>query len=211
MVSEKQPVRMPVRDPSNMLMTVGIAAVALMVFVTAKGFGGLILAPGVLFTVLLVSAALFVNAADWIAPTGPDAQRRQAALARNARLLGTAYGFSAIAMMALYATRFTGLRWQHGWQYASAFALLAGLSFEYGRLTAQSSATGRTWLAQLAVPLAIVQATLATGGLAFLALSGKVLTRRPDWAANLIFLFAAVMVMMLCAIALRTHARLGGP
>ncbi len=84
MVSEKQPVRMPVRDPTNMLMTVGIAAIALMVFVTAKGFGGLILAPGALFTVLLVSAALFANAADWIAPTGPDAQRRRAALARNA-------------------------------------------------------------------------------------------------------------------------------
>jgi len=201
---------MPVRDPSSLLMTVGIAAVAMMVFVTARGFGGLIVAPGVLFTVLVISAALFVNASDWMAASGPDAERRRAALARNARLLGTAYGFSAIAMMALYATRVTGLRWQHGWQYASAFALLASLSFEYGRMTARQPATGRTWLARLAVPLAIVQATLATLGLAFLALSGKVLTRRPDWAANLVFLFAAVMVMMLSAIALRTHARLGG-
>ena len=200
---------MTVRDPTNMLMAIGIAAIALMVFVTSRGFGGLLIAPGALFTVLMVSAALFANASDWIAAPGPDAQRRRAALARNARLLGAAYGFSAIAMMALYATRFTGLRWQHGWQYASAFALLAGLSFEYGRMTAQSSTTERPWLARMAAPLAVIQATLAAGGLAFLTISGKVLTRRPDWAANLVFLFAAVMVMMLCAIALRTHVRLG--
>ena len=63
-------------------------------------------------------------------------------------------------------------------------------------------------LLALAAPLAIGQALLAAGGLVFLATSGKLILRRSDWAANQVFLFGSLSVMILAAVTLRTHVRL---
>src|SRR5262245_60380485 len=43
----------------------------------------------------------------------------------SAWLAALAYAWGAIAMQAAYLTPLTGLKWQHGWQYALAMALLA--------------------------------------------------------------------------------------
>ncbi len=193
------------------LLATALVAVAGMVLAVIKGVGGLLIVPAAIFVGVMIWSALRANRPDWAedrAPEGAPADRMLAALGRNSRIMGVAYAFAAFALQTLYATPLTGLRWQHGWQYAMVFAVLAVIAFEYGRIV-QATASGlRDRLARLAVPLLIGQAVLAGGSLAFLALSGKVFTRRPDWAANLVFLFAALLVMVLGAIALRTHAAL---
>jgi hypothetical protein len=112
-------------------------------------------------------------------------------------------------MQALYVTPLTGLRWHHGWQYAIIFALLAFGAFLYARaLNPETALASRSPLERIAAPLAIVQAVIAAGGLAYLAGSGKLLLHRADWAANIIFVAAALAVMLLSAISLRTHVTL---
>lgn len=208
-------VRDPVRDPTNGLMVVAAAAVGVMVMLVARGLGGAIVLPAAVFATLAIVSSIAVNQPDWASPQASldEAQAKAlevAVLVRNSRILGAAYAFAALAMQLLYVTPLTGLKWQHGWQYASAFALLAVIAFEFARLLATGGEATRRRLAGLAMPLNIGQSVFAAGGLAFLTLSGKIFTRRPDWAANIVFLFAAFLVMVLGAIALRTQARLPG-
>ena len=197
------------RDPTTWLIAALAGTAGAMVLAAAKGFVGLIVLPAAIFALAAVAASMFANAPDWhertVAATGSHVE---AALRRNARTLGAAYAWGAVAMQGLYLTPLTGLRWQHGWQYALAFAVLAAIAFEFSRLLGKPDASLRAELVRLAVPLTIGQGVLAAGGLAFLTLSGKLLTRRADWAANQVFLFAALAVMVLAAVALRTHARL---
>lgn len=201
---------MTTRDPTSFLFVAAMGAVALMMAAVMKGVGGLILAPAAGFALLVVGVAMHVNrrfAAE--APqtnAGEDAEGVVRVLSRNSRIVGVAYGFSAMAMQALYLTPLTGLKWQHGWQYASAFALLAVTAFEYARVVVAAKGEIRARLVGMAPGLMIAQSVFAAGGLAVLALSGKIFSRRPDWAANVVFLFAALMVMVLGAIALRAHA-----
>ena len=111
-------------------------------------------------------------------------------------------------MLGLYTTPFTGLKWQHGWQYAAAFALLSVFALAYTHLSGSRDAATRERLQKLAGPLAAMQATIAAAGLAFLVMSGTLQSKRADWAANIIFLYAALTIMILSAVALRTHIRL---
>ena len=128
---------------------------------------------------------------------------------RNARLAALTYAWAALAMQALYSTSLTGLRWHHGWQYAIIFALLAFGAFLYARaLGPGAEFASRSPLERMAAPLAIVQGVIAAGGLAYLAGSGKLLLHSADWAANIIFLSAALAIMFLSAISLRTHVTL---
>jgi len=200
------------QDPTQMLFAFAVGAVVMMVLAVIKGLGGLIIVPAGFFAAVIVWVSLRVNRGDGpgnghvIGEGADDNLRIARGLSRNSRIVGVAYGFSAIAMQALYLTPLTGLRWQHGWQYASVFALLAVTAFEYGRIVVAASGEIRERLVGFAVPLMIAQSVFSAGGLAFLALSGKVFARRADWAANVVFLFAALMIMVLGAIALRTYA-----
>jgi hypothetical protein len=197
------------RDPTPWLVAAILASVGAMVVIAMRGRVGLIVLPAALFTLATALAAYLSNAADWRPRAAPAGTAEvEAALYRNARTLGAAYAWAALAMQCLYLTPITGLRWQHGWQYATVFALLAVLAYEFARQLAVAEADLRAVLVRTAVPVTIAQGVLAAGGLAFLTLSGKVVTRRPDWAANQVFLFAALAVMVLAAITLRTHARL---
>jgi hypothetical protein len=127
---------------------------------------------------------------------------------RNARLTSLTYAWAALAMLGLYTTPLTGLRWQHGWQYATAFGLLSVFALAYTHLSGSRNAATRQRLQRLAGPLSALQAMLATAGLAFLVMSGTLQSRRPDWAANVIFLYATLTIMIITAVALRTHVRL---
>ncbi len=119
----------------------------------------------------------------------------------HARLSALAYGWSAIAMQALYITPLTGLRWQHGWQYALAFGLLAVAAIwaeRYVRDVGQSvvfDRAGPRWWQ----PLIVAQAVLSLAAVMFMVASGKLATLRPDWAANQVFLAAAVMIFGISA------------
>jgi hypothetical protein len=154
-----------------------------------------------------IAAALRTNAPHWRGQETTAGDRHPLIAARrNTRLAALTYAWAALAMQALYVTPLTGLRWHHGWQYAIIFALLAFGAFLYARaLNPETALAARSPLGRIAAPLAIVQGVLAAGGLAYLAGSGKLLLHRADWAANIIFVAAALTIMLLSAISLRTH------
>lgn len=143
-------------------------------------------------------------------PGGTWLQLDQALIA-NGRLIAMAYGWSAIALQGLYLTPLTGLKWQHGWQYACAFGLLATLACEFSRAVRLGDEARRQRLRRLAMPLAMGQGLFAASALVVLVASGKMTTVRADWAANHVFLFSALMVMVVAAVSLRTQSKLTPP
>ena len=192
------------------LITVLFATVVVMMMAARAGLASAVSAFAAAFTLALVAASWRTNAGHWMAPPehGVTALEPIHAARRNARLTGLAYAWSALGMQGLYTTPLTGLRWQHGWQYAAAFGLLSVFALAYTHFSGNRNAEMRRRLQKLAGPLAAVQATIAAAGLAFLVMSGKLQSARADWAANIIFLYAALTIMVLSAIALRTHVRL---
>lgn len=162
------------------------------------------------FVFSVVAVSWRTNIAHWHAPQPALAAASDPIHAdrRNARLAGLTYAWSALSMLGLYTTPLTGLKWQHGWQYAAAFALLSAGALAYTHLSGSRNAAMRQRLHKLAGPLAAIQATIAAGGLAYLVMSGKLQSMRADWAANLVFVYAALAIMILSAVALRTHIRL---
>jgi hypothetical protein len=159
------------------------------------------------FGLAIVAASWRTNVGHWSA-TSPASLEPLHAARRNARLTGLTYAWAALGMMGLYTTPLTGLRWQHGWQYAAAFGLLSVFALAYTHASGSRNVSTRQHLQRLAGPLAAIQATIAAIGLAFLVMSGTLQSRRPDWAANVIFLYATLTIMIITAVALRTHIRL---
>jgi hypothetical protein len=163
------------------------------------------------FALNVVAASWLINARHWADTSPPDGSTSLEpihAARRNARLTGLTYAWAALGMLGLYTTPLTGLRWQHGWQYAAAFGLLSVAALAYTHLSGSRNAATRRRLQRLAGPLSAAQATLAAAGLAFLVMSGTLQSRRPDWAANVIFLYATLTIMIITGVALRTHVRL---
>ena len=185
------------------LMGVLIANVGCLLAAATLGHRRLITMAGAVFAVILVGAAFAINA--WFRS---NARSARMALADNSRLMALAYGWGAFALQGLYITPLTGLRWQHGWQYAIVLLLMASAAWGHADQLAFSSANRQHLLLRFAVPLAIFQALAGGLGLTFLAMSGKLMTERPDWAANQVFFFVALLVTILAALTIRTHAHL---
>ena len=135
-------------------------------------------------------------------------------------LAAIAYGWAAVAMQGMYLTRLTGLKWQHGWQYAAVMALLCvvALLVSRGRSAAiikpGSSGSNGGW--DSVTLLAIGQALIAGGGLASLLVSGKLWSVRADWAANRVFAGLAVSILVIsiatlaAELACAPHRLIGG-
>lgn len=136
-------------------------------------------------------------------------------LLQSSRLAAISYAWGAVAMQGIYLTPLTGLRWQHGWQYASAMALLAAATFAFARTLSQPLPGQGAFAFQRqlrwALPLAIAQAVVAGGGLAALIASGKLWSERADWAANRVFaaLAIAIAAVMLGSIIAQSRLRPG--
>ncbi len=163
-----------------------------------------------LFCSCLIGLAIATNAKFVATNTdgSPDSSTAVPFLRHNTRLLAVAYAWGGFAMQVLYTTPLTTLKWQHGWQYAAIMALMAAGALLYARMLEHERPILKRMLLAAAVPLTIGHAFLGAGGLVYLAASGKLLIRGSDWAANQVFLFGALTVMILAAITLRTHARL---
>ncbi len=127
--------------------------------------------------------------------------------AQNAKLLAIAWSTGATAMLAVYL--FSGLRWQHGWQYGTGMALIAALVWAYVRQLTDGSNSwaSKSWLDRAAI-LSAVQGVAAVAGLMILFGSGKAWSHRTDWAANIIFVSGGVTLAVLSAFAVRAHLRL---
>ncbi len=131
----------------------------------------------------------------------------------SAFLAAIAYAWGAVAMQGAYLTALTNLKWQHGWQYALAMALLAAGSLAFARAVAHAwrddNAPAMSGLAKLASLLAVAQALIAGGGIVALSLSGKLSSTRADWAANRVFagLAAAILIISVAYLVAGRRAR----
>lgn len=183
-----------------------VASVASMAFAASLELATTTVACAALFVIIVIAAANQTNSTAGQASTPDDAI---IVARRNTRLSALTYAWAALGMHILYFTPLTGLRWQHGWQYGTAFALLAMGAFAYALFLgdARRPVLARG-LARLIAPLTTAQAVIAACGLAYLAGSGKMLSAKADWAANVVFAFASLAIMMVSAIALRAHVRL---
>lgn len=174
------------------------------------GASWLVLGSAATFSVAAMAVAINVNLPYWREhiPFAGLEDETVAALRRNARLTAIVYAWGAIGMQSLYTTALTGLKWQHGWQYALVMLLLALGAFQFSQALAERDPRKRRPWLDTAVPLCIANGMLGAGGLAYLVIRGKLQVLRPDWAANLVFVFIALTMMVLAAVTLRTHARL---
>lgn len=185
-------------------------SVAGMMIAARHDLGAVTWAMGAAFVAGAITASLRTNSPYWDeAHTGLQPPKLRIATRRNTRLIALTYAWAGLAMQGLYTTPLTGLRWHHGWQYAAAFALAAFAAFFYARaLGPDSDGAQRGRLERMAGTLAVAQGLAAGCGLIYLVGTRKMLSTRADWAANIVFVSAAMAIMVLTAISLRTHLAL---
>ena len=197
--------------------TIAVASSGGMILAAARDAPLVVTLAAAAFAVAAVLVAVLSNVDPWRDPpaAGISALTASGRLRTNTYLAAVAYGWGAITMQGLYLTPVTGLKWQHGWQYALAMALLAAASwaFVYSLQPAVPAKDPRGWRLhfRLALPLAAGQALVAGGGLAALILSGKLFSTRADWAANRVFAALAVAVLAISIVSLVSHRRLLRP
>jgi hypothetical protein len=151
----------------------------------------------------LMQVSLVVNLPYWrgvVGSEGSDDARVDAAR-RNARLIAIVYVWGAVALIAIYYL--TRLSWYHAWQYAAGMALIAAGILAYVHvLGRQGSLLRQPFALQLVEALTALQVIVAAGGLGFLLGTGKLMTRKDDWAANDVFLMGGLAIIVLSVHAL---------
>lgn len=168
----------------------------------------LVSAGAMLFALAAVATCWHINRPyfrDPRANAAPDALAF--AVRRNARLLALTYVWGGIALFALY--KGTGLRWQHGLQYAIGMTVIGFIVIGW---VFHSWRPGSRLVSPIGLKFALwatmVHAAAAVGGLIFLIGSGKLMSTRGDWAANQVFLAGGLAVVGMSVIAILTHLRL---
>lgn len=184
------------------LILVIVASVIGMVSGAADGNGVAVHAAAALCCAIICAAGVRINAPYWgaAAAEAPLLEVVHAAR-RNTRLAALIYAWGAGALFAVY--QLSGLDWYHYYQYGLGAALFALGLLTYVHLMGQP---GR----QSPPPLALTWAHGAAiaGGLTYLIGTGKAWSTRVDWAANAVFLWGGLAIIVLCIIAAVTQARL---
>jgi len=148
---------------------------------------------------MLASGITLMQALRWSdVPSRNASLAAYVALLQTTRLTAIFYAWGAGSMQGLYLTPLTGLRWQHGWQYGAAMAVLALASLIFERTMPRpmpgGDATGWRRHLRWANPMAAAQALVAVIGIVALIVSGKLWSERADWAANRVFAALAIAV-----------------
>jgi hypothetical protein len=153
------------------------------------------------YALVVLFVAWRVNRPAWFA-TGIGASGMLFhTMRRNTRLAALVYAWGSTAFFAIYGL--TDVRWQHGFQYGTAAALLAA-AFLYYAYTMGKSGT------EFVPPirLTVLHGAAVAAGLVFLFAADKLATPKGDWPANYIFLFGGLAIVGLCYIAFVTQIRL---
>lgn len=156
------------------------------------------------FAAGVLKAAWQVNRPWWsvkltgdIGPVPRDTQPRLATI--NAALLSLGFVWGAASMFGVYLG--TPLKWQHGWQYGTILALAA-----VGTYAVYRNLAG-LWDAEMLNRLTwstLILCWTVGGALFWLAGTGKLLSRKPDWAANIIFVTGGLIICGVCSMWLRS-------
>ncbi|MGD9806220.1 MAG: hypothetical protein AB7E81_15895 [Hyphomicrobiaceae bacterium] len=198
----------------RILASVGILSAAVMIFAARAGQPSVVTAGAAAFAFVAVVVAILVcrQAFRWVPMAKSPFVPSAVALLQSSSIAAVCYAWGAVAMQGLYLTPLTGLKWQHGWQYALAMALLAVASIAFARsasgLLQSARLTGAEPQFRWAVPLAAAQAGVAGVGLIALAASGKLSSTRADWAANRVFTGLAVAILAVSIASIVAHRRL---
>ena len=125
----------------------------------------------------------------------------------NSVLTGLVYAWGAVGMLAVYSM--SGLSWRHGWQYGTAMALIAvGLLIYTRWLNTEDSGLRSPRALAAVIGLGTLQGFGVIAAMAYLLLSGKLATPRPDWAANIIFFAGSATLALLSLISVLTYRNL---
>ncbi|MEE9588286.1 MAG: hypothetical protein V3V97_09720 [Hyphomicrobiaceae bacterium] len=177
-----------------MALVVALMSVVLMTLSAAAGAmaaNALVAA----LTALVFAVMAFLNGrlASQRAHGGRDSL---AAASEVARLVAVFSAWAGLAMAAMYYL--TLLSWYHAYQYAFAFLLIAIAAYAISRYLRKglSRVPDSNWVKAI-VFLTVAQGAAAGAGIVFLLVAGKVGTARADWAANNIFLAAAVGILLM--------------
>lgn len=158
-------------------------------------------ASAMLFAVSVIAVAMRTNMSpeSVAANDGPAAEQDADALRRNTRLAVLIYAWAGASLFVVYA--FSGLRWQHGLQYAAATTLIAAILFALVHYAKPGSALRSPKAVRYSKLLTIVHGLAAAGALVFLLSSGKLWAGKTDWAANHVFAAGLVSLVVLCTLA----------
>lgn len=144
----------------------------------------------------LFAAAIIFAGASATANAAHSDDPSSAVLSETTRLTVWTLAWSAAALFAAYPV--AGLKWQHGWQYAAGYALLAAGFAAYLNRLKTDGASGSEGAALQATRTAATLFALAIFVAAgWLIASGKLETARGDWLANDIFLASAAAIFTL--------------
>lgn len=200
---------MPLTALLPWILTAVAASIAAMVTGVQSGVPVLSWTAALAFAAVLIAVSVDVNRPWW--HLSADADTREISLyaaIRNARLLILGYLWGSFALIAMY--RLTGLRWQHGLQYAAGMALIAWLILVYVHvLSRPGSLLARPAALAVASRLSMAHGAGAMVGLVFLIATGKIFSKRADWAANQVFLAGGIAIVALSLVAAITQFKLG--
>lgn len=195
---------LPVRATALLL-----ASIVAMAVCANMGWQALSIVAAAMAAIVLIHRAFTVNVQlGSTAPTASSAPATAATAGRsNAQLIGTAYGWGGLAMLAVYML--SGLSWRHGWQYGSGMLLIALALFGYaGMIAAPSSPLAAPRALAFSAMLALAQGIAAALALVILVISGKLATAKGDWAANHIFVAGGLAIVVISVLAHTTYRRL---
>lgn len=158
-----------------------------------------------LFAVQVLIAVLRTNAPFW--RTG-DAQALGLDWARdNTVLAAIAYAWGATAMFTVYSL--SGLTWRHWWQYGAGMALLASAALVCAAYLSRGRGPFGTAKANnILMGVTAAQVIAVGGALIYLIASGALHTKKPDWAANYVFITGGCTVILISLASLLTFYRL---
>lgn len=149
----------------------------------------------IFFIAVVLIAALIINVPFWRSrEQQASGQVAASVVRRNARLAALIYTWGAAALFAVYSL--SPLWWRHAWQYGAAMAVIAAGIAVYVYWSNKSDPPHR-----LPLRLTVLHALAAGGGLAYLIGSDKLATIKSDWAANEVFLWGGIGIVVLCLIA----------
>lgn len=167
---------------------------------------GMSLAAALAFVAIVIGVAALINSRALRHPA-QESRVQFHMLRRNTRLVALIYAWGAAAMLAVYVLG--DLKWRHGWQYGAAMALAAAaLHVFVKQLELPGNPFDTSEFFRRVVPLTLLHAGAAAGGLLFLIGSGKLATQKDDWAANHIFLAGGMAVVLLTLLTSFVHQKL---
>jgi hypothetical protein len=176
-----------------------LASVAAMTYAAAHTDHLISRLSAALFFVAVSAVAYYINKPYWPAPrAGTEPSALFHTMRRNTRLAALTYAWAAAAFFAIYGL--SGLEWRHGFQYGTGAALFAA------GLLAYVHWMGKSGKEEAPPPLLnVIHMSAVMTALVFLIFSGKLQSTKGDWAANNIFLYGALTLLVLCTIARYTE------